>query len=419
MRRVIRLSLAAAGLWIALSLTPGSATFAAKWDPVDPKELAATTPVVQKDADAEVLLWDVTVSDQRIGGDVQTVYYHHLRIKIYTDRGREAQSRVDIPLIGSVRVHDVEGRSIKRDGSFTELKSADVFERDLVKAGGFKMRATSFVLPAVETGGIVEYRWREIHDDSLAHNLRLPLSRDIPVQLVKYHIAPLDVDSQLWAMRGQPFHVNSTLKKGEEHNMTVVSMANVEAHSEEPHAPSDWDVRPWVMLFYEYRTATSDPSKFWSDFSKEVASDRKKAVSPTSEIQRATSSLALGNASVDEKLAALVTFCRTKIKRVDLDTVSDAERKGFVENKSATAALAAGRGTADDVITLFVAMARAAGLDARLALLPNRNDVTFNGSWMIKALIRDLVVAVRDGDHWRFVDPTNEYGPAGHLSWVQ
>jgi hypothetical protein len=419
MRTAVRWSLATVGFWIALSLTPGSATFAAKWDPVDPKELAATTPVVQKDADAEALLWDVTVSDQRIGVDVQTVYTHYLRIKIYTDRGRDAQSRVDIPLVGSVRVHDVEGRSIRRDGSFTELKKSDVFERDLIKAGGLKVRATSFVLPAVETGGIVEYRWREIHDDSLAHNLRLPLSRDIPVQLVKYHVAPLVGSSELFAMRGQPFHVNSTLKLGVERNFNVVSMANVPAHSDEPHAPPDWEVRPWMMLYYEYRTAPSDPNKYWAEFSKDVASDEKKTTSPTPEIQRATASLALGNASLDEKLTALVTFCRTKIKRVDVDTMSDAERKGFVENKSPTAALAAGRGTADDVIKLFVAMARAAGLDARLALLPSRNDVTFSGSWMVKALMRHLVVAVRDGDHWRFLDPTNEYGPDGHLSWTE
>jgi hypothetical protein len=419
MRSVARLAAAVVFLWVALSLPPGSVTCAAKWDPVDPKELAATTPSVEKDADAEVLLWDVSVADERIGGDLQTVFSHYVRIKIYTDRGRDAQSRVEIPIVGSARVREVEGRSIRRDGSSTELKKSDIFERDLIKAGGLKLRATSFVLPAVETGGLVEYRWREIHDNSLSHNLRLPLSRDIPVQLVKYHIAPLVGSSELLAMRGQPFHVNSTLKVGVERNFNVVSMANVPAHAEEPNAPPDWEVRPWMMLYYEPRTAPIEPDKYWTEFSKEVASDEKKTTSTTPEIQRATAPLALGNASLDEKLTALVSFCRTKIKRIDVDTVSDAERKGFTENKSPTAALAAGRGTGYDVLLLFVAMARAAGLDARLALLPSREDVTFKGAWMLKQLLTDRAVAVRDGDHWRFLDPTNEYAPDGHLAWTQ
>ena len=419
MRRVVRLCLAAAGLWVALSLTPGSPTFAAKWDPVDPKELAATTPVVEKDADAEALLWDVKVADEQLGGYLQTVYSHYVRIKIYTDRGREAQSRVDIERLGSVQVEGVEGRSVRKDGSFTELKKSDVFERDLVKTGGFKVRATSFTLPAVETGGIVEYRWREVHDDSISHNLRLPLSRDIPVRLVRYYIAPIVGDTDSLAMRGRPFHVNSTLKLGKDRASNVVSMENVPAHTEEPKAPPSWEVRPWMMLYYEYRTAPDEPNKFWTEYSQEIASGVKKAVTPTSEIQRAVASLGLGSASLDEKLAALVAFCQAKVRRVDVDTATDADSKGFGGNKSPTAALAAGKGTANDVLDLFVASARAAGLDARLARLPNRDDVTFNASWMLKTLMWDSVVAVRDGDRWRFLDPTNDHAPDGHLAWAQ
>ena len=170
---------------IVLSGAPVSVGHAAKWDPIDSKELALTTPSVEKDADAEALLWEIRVADQRTGDFVQTVFSHSIRIKIFTDRGREAESRVDIPISGNARVMDVEARSVKRDGTYVELKSGDVFKRDLVRASGVKVRATSFVLPAVETGGIIEYRWREFYDDSLAQNLRLPFSRDIPVQLVK------------------------------------------------------------------------------------------------------------------------------------------------------------------------------------------------------------------------------------------
>ena len=410
---------AAALVLLVLSGAPVPVGHAAKWDPIDPKDLALTTPSVEKDADAEALLWDIRVADQRTGDFVQTVFTHSIRIKIFTDRGREAQSRVDIPISGRSRVMDVEARSVKRDGTYVELKGSDIFKRDLVRASGVKIKATSFVLPAVETGGIIEYRWREFYDDSLAQNLRLPFSRDIPVQLVKYHIAPLDLGEIRMGMRGMPFHANPTPLVQEGRDFWMTSLANVPAHKDEPRAPADWEVRPWLLVYYDYAYTSRVPAQFWAEYSREMAESQKKETNPSGDIKRAAASLSLGSASLDQKLAALVDFCRAKIKRIDVDTVSDAERKGFKPNKSATAALAAGRGTAYDMVMLFVATARAVGLDARLAMLPSRSDVTFDAGLMLPQLLRQAVVAVRDGDAWRFVDPTNTYAPNGHLVWRQ
>ncbi len=419
MNATARLATTATLMTLGLAGAPGPASHAAKWDPVDPRELALTTPLVEKDADAEALLWEIRVADQTTGDSVQTVFSHYIRIKIFTDRGKEAQSRVDIPIVGSARVSDVEGRSVRRDGSYVELKSGDVFKRDLVKTSGLKVKATSFVLPAVETGGIVEYRWREFYDDSLAQNLRLPFSRDIPVQLVKYHIAPLDLGEIRASMRGMPFHATPTPLVKEGRDFWVTSLAKVPAYTDEPRAPSDWEVRPWLLVYYDYTSTTRVPGQFWSEYSREAAESQKKETNPTSEIKRAAASLSLGSASLDQKLTALVDFCRAKIKRLDVDTVSDAERKGFKGNKSPTAALAAGRGTAYDMATLFVAMARAVGLDARMALLPSRSDAEFDAGLMLPQLLRQSVVAVRDGETWRFLDPTNVYAPGGHLEWSQ
>jgi hypothetical protein len=417
MRAAIRLLVTAAVFGATLSLAPAPLTGAAKWDPIDPKELAETTPAVEKDADAEALLWEVHVSDERLGHDLQTVFSHFIRIKIFTDRGRTSLSQVDIERAGSVRIKDVEGRSVRRDGSFTEIKNSDVYERILAKAGGLKVRATSFVLPAVETGGIVEYRWREVHDNSIADNLRLPLSRNIPVRLVRYRLVALDLTGSSVVMQGQAFQTNETLKLINEPTFTAVSMANVPAHRDEPYAPPDGDTQPWMLIYYD-RMHPKDPDEYWLRFGQALAADARDRMSPTSEIKRATESLALGAGSLDQKLAALTAFCRSKIKRVDVDTATDADRKGFIPNRSPTAALVAGRGTAFDVLGLFVAMARAAGLDARLARAETRDYVSFDRSAMLPYLIPHVIVAVREGDRWRFVDPIAEHGPAGHLLWT-
>jgi transglutaminase-like putative cysteine protease len=416
MRAAVGLLVAAAVFWVVLSVTRGPATCATKWDPIDPKELAATQPTVEKDANAEALLWEIRVQDQLTTAyDSQTNFFHHVRIKIFTDRGREAQSRVDLQHDDIVHIKDVEARAVRRDGSFTEITKADVFERTLAKAGGFKVKATSFALPSVETGGIVEYRWTEVRDHSDSNNLRLLFSRDVPVRLVRYQFVPLRIAGH--TLQGLPFQTNPTLKLTSEKGFSVVSMENVPARREEPHAPSVWNTQPWMLIYYGAIEPLA-PDEYWLRIGQSLDDRAHETMSPTSGIRRATESLALGTGSLDQKVAALMTLCQAKVKRLDVDTATDADRKGFNFNRSPTAALSAGRGTWFDVLGLFVAMARAAGLDARLARLSSRDDPTFDRSLMLSQFLWHSVAAVRDGERWRFVDPMSDHAPTGHLGWA-
>jgi hypothetical protein len=110
-----------------------------EWKPIDPSELALKTPTVEKDADAEALFREVRVEDKNeYQGDL--VFQHYLRIKVFTERGRESQSKIDIPFgkfFGSnIKIKDIAGRTIKPDGTIIELKKEDVFERTVVRASG-------------------------------------------------------------------------------------------------------------------------------------------------------------------------------------------------------------------------------------------------------------------------------------------
>src|ERR1051326_7687516 len=73
------------------------------WKPVDPAHLALKAPVVEPDADAEAIFWDVRVDDQ--GEDL--IFTNYIRIKVFTQRGKEMQSQIDIPYRGTNRVSDI------------------------------------------------------------------------------------------------------------------------------------------------------------------------------------------------------------------------------------------------------------------------------------------------------------------------
>lgn len=391
---------------------------AASWKPLDPAELALAAPKIDKTADAEIILWDVRVFDEVRGDEVRSVYDHYMRVKIFTDRGREAFARVDIPHLGNVHVFNVQARTVKPDGSYVEIKGSDVFEREIVKANGVKLKAVSFPLPGLERGGIVEYRWRETHGGELLNYLRLPFSREYPVHQVTYHVKPLSLPGANIGMRALPFH-GDFARPRREGEYFILSLANVPAFREEPHAPSEWEIRPWVLVYYRDRAETENPQQFWAKAGREFWDADRKVLGPTAAIRTAAREAVAGASTLDDRIARLLAAARTRIERTDINPASIGERKKRKDAKHAGEAFERGEGRGHDLVNVFIAMARAVDLDARPAYVPSRDDMPFDAALMQPYFLDYRIVAVRDGTNWRFLDPANHHDPAGHLRWTQ
>src|SRR5262245_44198754 len=126
-------------LIVAMPLAISTAV-AADWRPVDPTELAQKTPKVDAGADAEAIFWDVRLEDRFTGNDFSLALNHYIRIKIFTERGKEQYATVEIPRVGKRSILDVAARTIKADGSIIDLKRDAIFDRELVKTKGLKVR---------------------------------------------------------------------------------------------------------------------------------------------------------------------------------------------------------------------------------------------------------------------------------------
>src|SRR5882672_7134397 len=88
------------------------------WKPIDSADLALKNSTVEKEADAEALFWEVRIDDSHLG---ELSLKNYIRIKIFTERGKESQSKVDLPYLGFRRIKDIAARVIKADGSIVEL----------------------------------------------------------------------------------------------------------------------------------------------------------------------------------------------------------------------------------------------------------------------------------------------------------
>lgn len=396
------------------------------WQPVSSEELAMKTPKIEPDADAEALFWEVYVADEADGGDPHTVLRHYLRIKIFTEKGREDNSKIDIPFGKipdsdvDIRIKDIAARTIKSDGSIIELNPKDIFEREIVKANRLKIKAKSFAFPGIEVGSIIEYRWKEIRGDALSYYERFQLAREIPVHQVKYHIKPLSVPNFPYGMRVQTFNGQNTPFVKEKNGYNLTTMSNVPAFKEEPLMPPENGVRPWLLVYYA-EDRDIDSEKFWQEHGKAVYNSHKSQIKVTDEIKKASLEAVKDATDPLQKVERIFYYVRDNIKNVydDNSGLSAEEIKKLKENKNASDVLNRKTGTSHDIDILFAAMVAATGLEVRIANLPRRTDFNFSRNTTDSYFMRAENIAVKINETWKFFIPSNRYIPFGMLSWDQ
>jgi len=127
-----------------------------EWRDVTQAEREMKTAKVEADADAEAIFWEVRVDDS----SENLVMKHYIRVKIFTERGREKYSKVDIPYLKGVKIKNIMARVIKPDGTISELAKTDVFDREIAKTDKIKVKAKSFAVPNIEPGVIIEYKYQ-------------------------------------------------------------------------------------------------------------------------------------------------------------------------------------------------------------------------------------------------------------------
>ncbi|MDQ6787002.1 MAG: DUF3857 and transglutaminase domain-containing protein [Acidobacteriota bacterium] len=378
-----------------------------EWRAVSPEELAMKTPKVDPDADAEAIFWEVRIDDS---SSDDLALKHYVRVKIFTERGREKYSKIDIPFYKGMKIKDVAARVIKTDGTIIEINKADVFEREIAKADGIKIKAKSFAVPNIEPGIILEYRYREVINDSSAGNMDLRFQRDIPIQESSYYVKPYAYNS---AMKVIPFNMGDTKFVEDKKGFYVARMTNVPALKEEPRMPPEDEVRSWMLIYY------NGAQNNWAFLSNAFGKGFKDASKPNGEVKSKAQEIAGNAATDDEKLSKLFQFAKTQIKNVSYDTALAAEERAEIikKNKNAGDVLKNKQGGTADIDLLFGSMAIALGYDARMVLSGDRSELFFKPQNQSIRFVHPCCVAVKVNNNWKFYNPGAYFVSEGMLAW--
>ena len=390
-------------LWlflVALSLA------AQEFRQVEPELLSRTTPKVDPNADAEAVFWEVTLIE---GSNVELD--HYVRVEIYTELGRERHGRVDLIIPNKTSIWDVEGRTIRTDGSVVPLDRSAVFEREVIKLNKIKLKAVSFAMPTIEAGAVLKYKWREKRSGSSLHYQRLDLQREMPVWSVTYRIKPLQRDYATLGLT--PFQlVNVGFVPDERKGFQRLTVENLPAFEEEPHSPPEDAVRSWILLEYRSSLGMENPVQA-------AQAEFLSKTKPDSEIVRLSKELIAGIDDPPGKLDKLAEYCRIRVRNLSYEPkATPSERERASKLKDAGDVLAAKMGMGWHVNLLFAALARAAGFQVFLANLPERDRIVGRSANHL-AFRSATNIAVKVENRFLFFDPATPFVENRMLRWQE
>ena len=367
-------------------------------------------------ADAECLFRDVRV-ENNITGPIQNQTTTYIRFKIFNERGREKYATRKIEYYGKENISDVAARTIHPDGTIIDVKKDAIFDKVEYKKGGEKWHVISFAFASVEPGSIVEYRWARNEGERIDRYIPLDVQSEFPVDEVTFHVKPATSSYSAFPnMRVMNFGCDPQKGDRDSKGFYPFTVHNVAAYHDEPYSPPGRSIKQWMLIYYEENDKI-DSDKYWSSVGKKYYGEERDQVKISGEMKQTASEITAPGKTDEEKLALLAEYCRKNIKDIWSEDTTSEEREGYKANNSSSDTFKRKIGTGEDVDYVFIALAQAAGYEARMARVADRRSFIFDPQVHSAYFINNYDAAVKVNDKWKFYDVGDEYAPPGTLTW--
>ncbi len=405
-------------LWVTLALAAAATlpAVASDWPPLTAEELALKDSPITPGAAAVLLLRDEENDDFR-GTDTE-----FRRLKILTEEGKK-YADWEIPFIkGWTQVDDIEARVVRANGEIRPFKG-EVFEKVVTKKGDFKLLNKTIALPDVEVGSIIDIRYT-IRIDGDIQRIR-PLfggfpptwivQAEVPTLKASFSLRPLPSFTVAWTTNG--IDANS-LQQEKKDQFIRLNLENIPAFVEEERSPPEDYLKMRVDFFYltkSYKTST----EFWEDQGKEWHRSAEKFIGHRKKIEREAQTLVSQSDSPEQKLRKIYERVQQirNLSWEEAKTAAESKREKLKDNNNIEDILEHGYGHRRQINRLFVGLARAAGLEAGIARVAERDDVFFRPNLLDpEQLNYELAVVKLDGED-RFFDPGTPFCPFGSVYW--
>lgn len=395
--------------WLAVPLVLGllvPALHAAEprkeWAPIPAEDFAQDSAIVEAGATLECLSFDewITFSDP-MGSASDVTHDRWVRLKILTDEGAQAVSRIDVDLPPrGTRLLRFEGRTTGPDGTVTVVRPSDIYKETVLRLGNRSVRRHSFTPPRVVRGAIVDYRVRWVSQRGTQNFEACPMAFRWPARRVTYHLR-MPKSPGLTA-KHRLYRTEARASEGPIGGYQEISVLHARSLREEPLSPPDEDVRP-MMLVYIGATSTA-AGDFWRNHGSQLALGYEYLTRPEAKARVVADSLTAGLEAPWSKVERLMAWMREAFAVVPFEDGA-LDRAGLKDVRSGEEAVAQRGGHEAHAVMAFGALARAAGLQVRAAFANSGSVGFFDPAVPLPAMLPTWLAAVRVDTSWRFLDP--------------
>ena len=387
--------------------------------------------------------------------------YHYIssyaRIKVLTEKGKE-WATVEVPHIpGYSATPIIEGRTIHSDGTVVPLvgKAADLL---VVKTNNSHRKVSVFNLPSVEVGSILEYKWtipltsageiggianpaRESYETAAMAGSELPppvwdVQQPIFVHKAHFYWNPfsdieanamntlkgssidiyVDGERTHYLLFTQRLPVGFTTTRSPRGDYTL-DIQDVPAFVPEANA------LPEEALLYKvrfFRTPYNSPEVYWDNEIKRWSNQLNEFASQSNTIKDAADQITAGAATPEAKARKLYDAVQV-LENTDFTRAKTQEERKQLhlkkELKKAQDVWTEKSGSGNEIAALYLALARAAGLQADGLEVVNRDRSVFDSNLLSLHQLDALLVVLHIDGKDIYLDPGEKLCPFGQLHW--
>jgi hypothetical protein len=375
----------------------------------------------------------------------------YARIKVLTEKGKD-WATVEVPYIpGYMDPPIIEGRTIHADGTVIPLvgKASDLL---VAKTNSYHMKVSVFNLPSVEVGSILEYKWSlpltggkisGVADQADEGYYSAALAGMVPdwdvqqpiyVHKAHFYWNPYnDLESNVvgsvedhytsdgelahYILYTQRLPAGFTTTRSPKGDFTL-DIHDVPAFVREANAPPDAALRYQVRFF---RSAYISTDVYWDNENKRWSKKVNDFASQSNAIKDAANQITAAAATPEAKARKLYdavqaldntnfTRARTEAERLQLHLKKEVKNAQDVWSEKS--------GSGNEIAALYLALARAAGLNADGLQVADRNQRIFDPNYLSLDQLDSLLVVLHIDGKDIYLDPGEKLCPFGQLQWT-
>lgn len=375
------------------------------------EELKMTSEPKAPGAPAIILFRQVDRDDNQSG----THEDDYVRVKILTEEGRK-YADVQIPYWkGNLKITKFHARTIKPDGSIVNFEGKP-FEKTIVKAHGVKLLAKTFAMPEAGVGSILEYSYRIEFDSFFVFDSHWIVADELFTKSAKFTLKP----SATLLLKVHWIELPPDLKPVQDKQGIHLEVNNIPAFRVEDFMPPENEMKARVDFTYT-RSRETDPDKFWKEFGKDCESYLEAYVNKRQAMEQAVAQIVSPGDSTEVKLQKIYSRVQ-QIRNISFEeekTAQEEKRDKDKWPKNVEELWKLQHGNSVQLNWLFLALARAAGIDASDVWVPDRSSYFFDAKSMDGNRLGSEVVLVKLNGDDLFLDPGSPYVLFGMLPWSE